>query len=717
MGSSSKLEDINQKVICIPFIEPESAIEQQLTHDEPDLPDGVELRLRVYQTAWSKCLARIQSIVHHLKDPVVSDVVRRVERAYEDILPGLPQAELPVICISEPTGDSSTLNFVVEELTRNDRTLVTRLYPATCNNVMSTMKALISGFINQSDDEVGTKHKASTSLANYDVQTLLAWYDALKDTQRSQLVVVFQGFEQFDPLVVQDVCYICSLNAPRLPFVFLLGLSSPPSTRFLSHTYPRATLCLLRVSNVTVPHGLPALEDIILKTFFDLDFQPDIDIGPSTLTFLVDYFMRHNSGIDAALTTLQLAHMKHFEDPLTILVNDNLLGTPSLSEAMEKLRQPQSFPFLDSLFARVHAQSEQADAEHIDLWRQETIDSLFRSLDKERTAFRDHSRQSRIWFKILTLARAFLLKENAIKEAPDKPRSSIDLISSYLDGELEGEVQALAKAIKKLGSSQLRALLGDLHYFFSEVPAALQRLVDVPRNHCTSLLTSLPDEEDVTGVNVQIAESLSTWLLQDWSDYLGNPETSSKLWDIWYTALTPFPAELLNPSTRSSLFSGLLQPWAYLSPAEVQDEATRYAMWQLPDTSILLCRYLDSGKMINVYDWFESFVLVLDTQRGRLRERKKQETMATANTKPLKKGTSSRRSRPSASPTKKGDKAARGAPDDEDNVWDEQDDENWKLEIQARFIRALHELDYLGFVKHTGRKADHVLRTIFDVAD
>lgn len=140
--------------------------------------------------------------------------------------------------------------------------------------------------------------------------------------------------------------------------------------------------------------------------------------------------------------------MKHFEDPLTILVNDNLLGTSSLSEAMEKLRQPQSFPFLDSLFARVHAQSEQADAEHIDLWRQETIDSLFRSLDKERSAFRDHSRQSRIWFNILTLARAFLLQENAIKEAPDKPRSSIDLISSYLDGELEGEVQALAKAIK-----------------------------------------------------------------------------------------------------------------------------------------------------------------------------------------------------------------------------------------------------------------------------
>ncbi len=42
----------------------------------------------------------VQSIVHDLKEPVVSDVVRRIEGAYEDILPGLPQAELPAISIS-----------------------------------------------------------------------------------------------------------------------------------------------------------------------------------------------------------------------------------------------------------------------------------------------------------------------------------------------------------------------------------------------------------------------------------------------------------------------------------------------------------------------------------------------------------------------------------------------------------------------------------------
>ena len=53
----------------------------------------------------------------------------------------------------------------------------------------------------------------------------------------------------------------------------------------------------------------------------------------------------------------------------------------------------------------------------------------------------------------------------------------------------------------------------------------------------------------------------------------------------------------------------------------------------------------------------------------------------------------------------------------EEEEEDEEAEEKWKLEVRARFIRALHELDYLGFIKHTRRKRDHVLRTVFDIVD
>jgi len=85
--------------------------------------------------------------------------------------------------------------------------------------------------------------------------------------------------------------------------------------------------------------------------------------------------------------------------------------------------------------------------------------------------------------------------------------------------------------------------------------------------------------------------------------------------------------------------------------------------------------------MINVYDWYESFSQVIESQRSHL------------------------------APT-----PADGHEENDGHV-DEEDDEEWKMHVQARFVRALHTLDFVGLVKHTGRKAEHVMRTVYDVAE
>ena len=100
--------------------------------------------------------------------------------------------------------------------------------------------------------------------------------------------------------------------------------------------------------------------------------------------------------------------------------------------------------------------------------------------------------------------------------------------------------------------------------------------------------------------------------------------------------------------------------------------------------------------MINVYDWFESFQTILETQRKELKARSANGGVQPSTSSPRKRG-----------------KLKQPPPETEEIL------ERWKIEVHARFIRALHELDYLGFIKHTKRKAkaDHVLRTLFDVTD
>lgn len=148
------------------------------------------------------------------------------------------------------------------------------------------------------------------------------------------------------------------------------------------------------------------------------------------------------------------------------------------------------------------------------------------------------------------------------------------------------------------------------------------------------------------------------------------------------------------------MMSGLLRPhdFAIDFSIPIKEIPPEKGIWELPDTSILFKRYLDSGKMINVYDWFESFKTVLDTQHEKLQEQQLQEPVT-----PKKR----RGSKPKKQLAEK----------EKPKAMTEEEEEKWNLEVQARFIRAMHELDYLGFIKHTGRKADHVLRTHFDIDD
>lgn len=91
--------------------------------------------------------------------------------------------------------------------------------------------------------------------------------------------------------------------------------------------------------------------------------------------------------------------------------------------------------------------------------------------------------------------------------------------------------------------------------------------------------------------------------------------------------------------------------------------------------------------MINIFDWYQSFAVVLETQRER--------GLETGNQKRTG-GLDERR---------QGDEGGQS------------EDGEWGMEVQARFIRGVHDLDLMGFLKHTGRKPDHVARTAFNVSE
>lgn len=99
--------------------------------------------------------------------------------------------------------------------------------------------------------------------------------------------------------------------------------------------------------------------------------------------------------------------MKHFEEPLSVLVPAQALGQSK--DASRLLLTPDAFPFLDALFARVHRSALIAPVEHATSWRNATVDLLLSSVETARDTFRMRAKLFRVAFRLVLLVQQFML--------------------------------------------------------------------------------------------------------------------------------------------------------------------------------------------------------------------------------------------------------------------------------------------------------------------
>lgn len=111
-------------------------------------------------------------------------------------------------------------------------------------------------------------------------------------------------------------------------------------------------------------------------------------------------------------------------------------------------------------------------------------------------------------------------------------------------------------------------------------------------------------------------------------------------------------------------------------------------MSQRPDTCALFQRSLEAGKLLNVADWFGAFVSIMQDEK------------VSTGTETVK---------------NPGGRTRRATTESE--LDHDEGSHDLVQERQARFLHAAHELEYLGLIQATGRRKEHVLRTVFEMGD
>lgn len=176
------------------------------------------------------------------------------------------------------------------------------------------------------------------------------------------------------------------------------------------------------------------------QTFFDLHFEPDIMVGPSTLDFLTDFFCRNSPSVEGILLILQLAHLKHFDEPLTIFVQDEQLDSPSAKLAFKKLSDSKAAAFVSSLFSWSFGSQELASDE--EGWPVKDVTGLLASVAEARTDFRSRLRRLKFAFGMLRKVHEVMLSLGY--RVTGSEMTSLEMLSASLKGGLEQDLTTLA---------------------------------------------------------------------------------------------------------------------------------------------------------------------------------------------------------------------------------------------------------------------------------
>ncbi|KAH7106973.1 hypothetical protein BKA62DRAFT_668051 [Auriculariales sp. MPI-PUGE-AT-0066] len=619
-----------------------------------DVEDGFEIRLRCCRAALKRCLDRMEGIMLELREHVVQDAHNCILQDSSERNVLMPFLEIPSILISGH--DPGLVRGAMQDLS-----LKFESNPG--HNVVHLQPADCANLTSAVKTLVGKVLKQTSaegnraSLSSSALSSLreLATLHSSEDATRETLIIFFYDVELFDVNVLQELLNTCRLYADEVSFIYCFGTSARSD---------------------------------FLRLFFDPDFEPLVILGPTALDMIIEGTNRYNSSADFLRSTLRLIHTHHFVEPLTTVCIDEKLNEPDRHSAERLLDHSDSRAFRERLLACT------VFPEAVEISSVELLDRVAQS----RTTFYARARQMRLAFTVLEVLMRHLCKAN-IKHKT-----------------LELRFFALAQNATSMHSHPQKALLGTAERISRRaIPISQWRFLceyaTRPGIKANVVQEKLALKTAVESAACRgVAESLGLSLSQYFSDCFEKLD-DLPLFNVWSTGHTSSAHELLNANPRAATLMALQasEDIGAMTNNRGNSEPKR------SDASVLFSKYLDAGKLVNIHDWYQSFTVGLE--RGVNPDTAAElvgEDENDADDEPMAKR--ARRRTVSRSPGKAASKVqGKAAPAKRRDG--PLSPEEWEKETQARFLRAFHELEYLGVLRQTRRKAEHVQKTVFDAPE
>ncbi|XP_060608989.2 origin recognition complex subunit 3 [Anolis sagrei] len=565
--------------------------------------------------------------------------------------------------------------------------------PGIKNLLQKVMIQLMGCPIDMDSSEEDESSKISPNRIRYSVASLTNWYRNVTkkvDTETlckkrifssehcesPPVVVIFKNIESFSSKVLQDFITISSHCIREFPLILIFGIATSPMIihKLLPHSVS-SLLCIELFQSLSCKEHLTKVIDKLLLTS-----QFPFKLSEKVLQVLINIFLYHDFSVQNFVKGFQLSLLEHFySQSLSVLcceIHKAKKRVDSLSHNQcENIRRLPSF----RRFVESQVSNKQTILLTDDEGLKETVHALLQNLHTYHENY----------FPVLRCLHAFTSSlpkyplgkqirelyceclEKKVWET-EEYESAIQLVRMMAKDEL---VAILEKCVEILKSSPATQPGNSLEKF-EEYLSQLQHPEEVNEDQETSIssLKELQKKTDLYHLQKTLLEMKESRRLKkltkfemlrfeivDFVDSLVKkylvPVEMQTLHEVMYFSAANTLREHLNAAPRVALHNALNNPYFYLKNESLKSEAGSISN-TAPDICIAYKLHLECGRLINLVDWLEAFSTVV-----------------------------------------------KAADNTDSSVKDQIDDIT-----HARFIRAVSELELLGFIKPTKQKTDHVAR-------
>ncbi|KAI9695972.1 MAG: hypothetical protein M1820_008313 [Bogoriella megaspora] len=635
--------------------------------DNSGLQGSWDRRKKLYQEQWARQEQRFHDVLQKANHNVISDITDFV--ANES--PITENSKIPTgIIVGGPDLSSQVTLFTqLESEVKNlkSKSGFVSLSSRDASNLKNLLKVLIQRATSRNegvdeDEEEPTSRRRGPRLLNYDLQILRDWRI---ERGIERVVVAFEDSEAFDSSLLAEVLDV--LSTSRIPIVLLFGIAT--SVENFEDRIPRAIARNFRGQKFDAVQADDLLEQVFEASIDDVEQQ--LWLGSGLSRMLLDRQKDHIQSIQAFIDSIKYAYMSHFyANPLSLFLDPNLDVEETPKGHLQAARN------LTSFRNYVEECLDVGQADHVRSMLDSDAD-LLQCMQKQVQQGQQGLRNLVTTLKLIRFMRSIFQQSTDV--------SLYNLFVKGIAGELNQSltIRELLLSMKKSDSDMLSSIIdlvrrsddAALTKAAKPIVAKFDRLM-AKANVEGEPLRSEHDirhktmRTTVVAQKVELSKQKASLTKQD-SDYskivqelhavleghfqlrLVNPKDMFTNEIFMYDAKSPH-RDSFTPKPRFVIERALSAPHDYLNCSCCQVSGDRNEETTLlpsnPPTSILYQLYLESGALINVSDLYTAFHAT---------------------------------------------------------VGKDEDDEK---RVMALFQRALAELKYMGFMKPSRKKLDHVAK-------